>query len=95
MRCFISFLLLYVSGLLPPVADGQDYYDDPIPNVEYPGWSDQQNRAANTARDEDYLTSEEKKIYFYLNLARMDPELFANTFLDHLKKSTDHYESSL
>jgi uncharacterized protein YkwD len=95
MRCLIPFLLVSLSGLLTKATSAQDYYDDPTPNVEYPEWKDPKYLAANSAQDEDYLTAEEKKVYFYLNLARMDPGLFANTFLAHLEKSTDYYESSL
>lgn len=77
------------------VADGQDYYDDPVPDVEYPVWNDEKYEMANSARDEEYLTSEEKKVYLYLNLVRMNPELFASTYLDYLKNSTNYYEASL
>ncbi len=95
MRCFIPLLLVVFSGHLPMVADGQDYYDDPVPDVEYPVWNDEKYEMANSARDEEYLTSEEKKVYLYLNLVRMNPELFASTYLDYLKNSTNYYEASL
>lgn len=95
MRCFVPFLLLIISFLHPTGADGQDYFDDPTPDVEYPEWQDQKYRVANSAMDADYLTAEEKKVYFYLNLARMNPELFAGTYLNRLEKSTNSYESSL
>ncbi|MCX6303748.1 MAG: hypothetical protein NT040_02155 [Bacteroidetes bacterium] len=95
MRCLIPLFLVMLAGHLPAVAYGQDYFDDPAPDVEYPGWNDKKYLAANAARDADYLTPEEKKVYFYLNLARMNPGLFANTYLDYLKKSTNYYDSSL
>lgn len=51
MRCFIPLLLVVFSGHLPMVADGQDYYDDPVPDVEYPVWNDEKYEMANSARD--------------------------------------------
>ena len=35
---------------------------------------------ANTAKDEEYLTKYEKDIFLYLNLARLNPSLFAETY---------------
>ena len=32
---------------------------------------------------------------YSLNLVRLNPKLFADTYLDYLKNSTDYYESSL
>ena len=58
-------------------------------------WDDPKYLEANSAMNEDYLTAEEKKIYYYLNLARMNPKLFADTYLGHLRNSRDAYESSL
>jgi uncharacterized protein YkwD len=58
-------------------------------------WNDQKSLEANSALNEDYLTTEEKKIYYYLNLVRMNPKLFADTYLSHLRNSADDYESSL
>ena len=36
---------------------------------------------ANTALNEDYLNEEEKKIFYYLNLLRLNPKLFIESFL--------------
>ena len=44
-------------------------------------WDNPKYRMANTAASEDYLKPEEKMIYYYLNLVRMNPELFLNTFI--------------
>jgi uncharacterized protein YkwD len=44
-------------------------------------WDNPKYRLANTAINEDYLTKEEKMIYYYLNLVRMNPELFLDTFI--------------
>jgi hypothetical protein len=58
-------------------------------------WSDARYLEANSALNEDYLTGEEKKLYYYLNLVRMNPKLFADTYLSHLRNSEDVNESSL
>lgn len=43
-------------------------------------WSIEERNRAATAADAAYLTPEEKEIYFYLNLARINPPLFADTY---------------
>jgi len=58
-------------------------------------WSDPRYLEANSAQNEDYLTIEEKKLYYWLNLVRMNPKLFAETYLSHLRNSQDADESSL
>jgi len=58
-------------------------------------FKDPRYQAANTAKDADYLSDEEKKVYFCLNLARMNPKLFAETYLGRLRNSKNSYESSL
>jgi hypothetical protein len=43
---------------------------------------------ANTAKDAEYLTQEEKDVILYLNLVRLDPELFSETYLKKYLDST-------
>lgn len=43
-------------------------------------WSEDELDRADTARDVTYLNSEEKKLIFYMNLARIDGEKFFNTY---------------
>jgi len=43
-------------------------------------WTQEELDNANTARNTDYLNEEEKKIVFYMNLARTDGERFFNTY---------------
>lgn len=43
-------------------------------------WTQEELDAANTARNTDYLTGEEKNIVFYMNLARTDGAKFFNTY---------------
>ena len=82
------------SGLLPSVGDCQNIQPE-NPKVCYPQWNDSRYSAAHSAYNENYLTSTEKQVYYYLNLVRMNPKLFAETYLDNLKSSKDYYESSL
>jgi len=88
----LIFILLY--ELLPTNVASQDvaYLSG---KLDYSEWNDFDYRGANSAQNEDYLTGEEKKVYYYLNLARMNPKLFADTYLGYLKNSKDYYESSL
>jgi uncharacterized protein YkwD len=47
-----------------------------------PEWKQQKYKTANTAKNADYLNKEEKQFYYFLNLMRLNPRLFAETFLD-------------
>jgi hypothetical protein len=88
----LIFIILY--GLIPEMTLSQDV-TNPSRKVDYAEWNVSAYRGANSAGDEDYLTDEEKRVYYYLNLVRMNPKLFADTYLGYLKTSTDYYESSL
>ncbi len=46
-------------------------------------WTDSMYKTANTAASASFLSSEEKKVIAILNLARMNPELFANTVVSN------------
>lgn len=43
-------------------------------------WSLQERERANSAKDVAYLSEEEKEVYYYLNLARINPSLFGRTY---------------
>ena len=43
-------------------------------------WNKPEYAAANSAANETYLSDKEKRIFYYLNLARMNPKLFATTY---------------
>ncbi len=60
-----------------------------------PEWDDPKYLAANTAQTENYLREKEKQVYYYLNLARMNPALFADTYLGDLNNSSNSYEKGL
>ena len=44
-------------------------------------WNNPIYRLANTARDVDYENEDEKMVFYFLNLARMNPELYLETFV--------------
>lgn len=54
---------------------------------EFPVWSQSDLDKANTAANEYYLSELEKGVVFYINLARMYPDLFRETYLDNYVKS--------
>ena len=58
-------------------------------------FSQEQLNKANTAKDAQYLTDEEKLTVFYCNLARLDGSAFSKAFLADLKSSDNSYEKSL
>ena len=71
-----------------------------VENIHYPEWSESELAQANTAPNDTLaLTTEERKIFFYINLARLDGEKFFNTYVTDyckIKKVTDSpYYASL
>ena len=46
-------------------------------------WDKPEYEPANTAKNISYLTNEEKRIYYYLNLCRLNPSLFATTYAEY------------
>lgn len=51
-------------------------------------WDPAVLQKANTAKDVTYLSPEEKEVIFYLNLVRLDPKLFGETYLKKYLDST-------
>lgn len=58
-------------------------------------FTENEKELANTARDCDYMSDEEKEMVRLLNLVRMDGVKFTNEFLSDLVGSTNEYKSSL
>lgn len=60
-------------------------------------WTPEMLEKANTAKNIDYLTEEEKLVVFYCNLVRMNPPLFMDTYakkyIDSTKSSTSFTKS--
>jgi uncharacterized protein YkwD len=96
LKHIIPFIFLILSGLSPAISHSQSRdYTSYLTTADISVWNNSKYLSANTAKKEKYLTSVEKQVYYYLNLVRMDPKLFADTFLKDLKNSDDEYESSL
>jgi hypothetical protein len=53
------------------------YYNNP----KFREWDNPKYRLANTAKKENYLNEDEKMVFYFLNLVRMNPELFLETFV--------------
>lgn len=77
MKLFI-LSLLFIWPILLTAKTNHATGTDPVPARA--GWTTEELNQANTAKDVDYLSSEEKNIIFYMNLARMDGSRFFNTF---------------
>ncbi|WP_338762997.1 CAP domain-containing protein [Bernardetia sp. ABR2-2B] len=60
-----------------------------------PEWKSSKYNIAYTAQNTDYLTENEKLVYYYLNLARLNPPLFAETFIRKYTKWNSHEDLSL
>lgn len=60
-------------------------------------WTPEMLEKANTAKNIDYLTEEEKLVVFYCNLVRMNPSLFLDTYakkyIDSTKSNTSFTKS--
>lgn len=70
MKNIVSFILLFCST----IASGQ--------TVAWERWDPEILEKANTAAGFAYYSDEEKKVVFFMNLARLDGNLFAETLLD-------------
>ena len=53
-------------------------------------WSDSKYEDCNTAKNNNYLNKEEKKVIWTINMIRFNPQLFLNTVL--LNPKCDYYE---
>jgi len=63
-----------------------------LSNKKFKEWNNPVYRLANTAKNEDYLTTDEQMVFYFLNLVRMNPELFRETFIEaklHIKYHGD------
>lgn len=72
----LLFVLQLISG------EGND------PRTGSTGWTKEVHAKANTAKDESYLNEQEKKVIYYTNLVRVNPKLFADTYLKNYLDST-------
>lgn len=51
-------------------------------------WTKEELEKANSAKDANYLSAEEKQVIFYTNLARINPKLFGLTYAQKYIDST-------
>ena len=77
MKKYISIFLLLVTGS----AIGQ--------SVIWDKWDPEVIARANTAAGFEYYSEEEKKVVFFMNLARLDGPLFAETVLDEYVRANE------
>ena len=77
--------LIYIFPLLFILFTSTPIKADP-PTAVYQ-WSRDELDMANTAKDVDYLSEEEKKLILYMNLVRMDGEKFFNTYFQDFMKA--------
>lgn len=86
----LIFLLMAVSLGTYTARGQQEAWDK---------WDKAVIEKANTAKSISYYTEEEKKVVLLINLARLDGELFASSFLDNYiqtgKTKTNSYVKSL
>lgn len=55
----------------------------------------EQQDKANTAKDVTYLTTEEKTLIYFCNLARLDGKSFSDAFFNDFRESDNYHEKSL
>ncbi|MBI2281901.1 MAG: hypothetical protein HYU68_14595, partial [Bacteroidetes bacterium] len=91
VNCFksvIYILLLFFSGVLSAQKV-----------IPFETWSSADLRIANSAKDLKELSFQEKKVIFYINLARINGKLFVKTYLkdymDDVKIPKNKYYKSL
>jgi len=63
-------------------------FDKPNNNYPFDKWDAATLEKANSAKDAAGYSDEEKKVVYYINLVRLNPDLFAKTFLAHYMDST-------
>ena len=63
-------------------------FNKPIGNYPFDKWDAATLEKANTAKDAIGYTDEEKKVVYYTNLARLNPDLFARTYYSRYLDST-------
>lgn len=74
----ILITLLFIWPFLP-VSKLSGQPEKSVPETRL-SWTSEELALANTAKNVDYLSTEEKNIIFYMNLARMDGTRFFNTY---------------
>lgn len=89
MRYVHLFCILLVSVVFASCLNEPDKSTDRIKEFEELFGSDVRERA-NTAVNVAYLSQIEKEVYYYLNLARLNPKLFEQTFVANFNGIPGH-----
>lgn len=63
-------------------------FSKPVENYPFDKWDDATLEKANSAKDQPAYSDEEKKVVFYINLVRLNPDLFGKTFFQKYMDST-------
>lgn len=63
-------------------------FSKPVGDYPFEKWDATTLEKANSAKDESSYTAEEKKVIYYMNLARLKPELFCKTYFQKYMDST-------
>ena len=101
MKLFIIPLVLFMSSLVIP---GNKKRTAPSPLSGYSAaWNNPQYLKCNTAAKAGYMNTAEKELIYILNLARMNPSLFASTVVKKYPEksgkgylvNSDYYKSLL
>lgn len=69
-------------------------FSKPAEDYPFSKWDTATLEKANTAKDAEGYTDEEKKVVYYMNLARLKPDLFAKTYYQKFIDSTKAKETS-
>ena len=85
MKVFFLFFYFILGNIFSQNYNSYEFF-----------FSKNELKIANTAKKNTYLKKVEKEVYYYLNLVRLNPKLFAQTFLENNKESInclDNYKS--
>ena len=82
----IFFLLSAVALLLA--------FTQPVGDYPFDKWDSATLEKANSAKDAAGYSDEEKKVVYYMNLARLNPELFSKTYFQKFMDSTKTKETT-
>lgn len=69
-------------------------FSKPTETYPFDKWDAATMEKANSAKDASYLSDDEKKVIYFTNLVRLNPDLFYKTFYAKFRDSTKAKETS-
>lgn len=69
-------------------------FSNPATDYPFNKWDAATLEKANSAKDASYLSEDEKKVIYFTNLVRLNPDLFYKTFYSKFRDSTKAKETS-